>query len=87
MAIKTCEGPWLPTRLENDYEVERANHARTSDSTDSYGSLRGATGSPSLAEELNVPVQTWLNYEQGVTLPADVFLRFLELPARTHTGS
>jgi hypothetical protein len=39
----------------------------------------GEHGLPALAKALNVPTRTWLNYEQGVTMPADVLLRFLEV--------
>jgi hypothetical protein len=31
----------------------------------------------SLAEELNVPTRTWLNYEEGVTMPGVTMLGFL----------
>jgi hypothetical protein len=39
--------------------------------------LYGENGLPILAEALDLPARTWLNYEQGVTMPADVLLRFL----------
>ena len=39
--------------------------------------LHGEHGSPVLAEELGLPVRTWLNYEAGVTIPAPVILRFI----------
>jgi len=32
-----------------------------------------------LAEYLNIPLATWLNYEQGVAMPADIMLEFLEV--------
>jgi hypothetical protein len=41
--------------------------------------LHGENGLPILAGALNLPARTWLNYEQGVTMPADVLLRFLEV--------
>jgi hypothetical protein len=41
--------------------------------------LYGQHGLPALAEALNLPARTWLNYEQGVTMPADALLRFLEV--------
>lgn len=34
-----------------------------------------------LAEELGIPTRTWLNYENGVTIPALVLLQFIELGA------
>jgi hypothetical protein len=41
--------------------------------------LYGENGLPALAEVLNLPARTWLNYEQGVTMPAEVLLEFLEV--------
>lgn len=32
-----------------------------------------------MARRLDVPVRTWYNYESGVTVPAEVLLRFMEL--------
>ncbi len=41
--------------------------------------LYGEHGAPVLAESLNIPARTWLNYEMGVTMPAQVLLLFLEV--------
>ena len=41
--------------------------------------LYGEDGGPRLAEALGIPVRTWANYEMGVTIPAPVVLRFIEL--------
>jgi hypothetical protein len=41
--------------------------------------LFGENGLPALAEALNLPARTWLNYEQAVTIPASVLLHFLEV--------
>jgi hypothetical protein len=41
--------------------------------------LFGAGGVPLLAEALDLPARTWSNYEAGVTIPATVILRFLEI--------
>jgi hypothetical protein len=41
--------------------------------------LFGERGGPELARRLDVPVRTWYNYELGVTLPAEVLLRLIEL--------
>lgn len=41
--------------------------------------LYGKAGRLNLAEALNIPAQTWDRYEQGVDIPARVFLRFLEV--------
>ena len=40
--------------------------------------LYGELGIPHLAEELQLPTQTWVNYEKGVLIPAPVILRFIE---------
>lgn len=39
----------------------------------------GERGGPELARRLNIPIRTWYNYEAGVTVPAEVILRFIEL--------
>jgi hypothetical protein len=39
----------------------------------------GERGGPELARRLGVPIRTWYNYEAGVTVPAEVLLRFIEL--------
>lgn len=40
--------------------------------------LYGENGGPMLAAELHIPFRTWLNYEAGCTIPAQVILRFIE---------
>jgi hypothetical protein len=39
----------------------------------------GEGGGPRLAEILGLPERTWLNYESGVTIPALVILRFIDV--------
>jgi hypothetical protein len=41
--------------------------------------LVGERGGPELARRLALPVRTWYNYEAGVTVPAEVVLRLMEL--------
>jgi hypothetical protein len=41
--------------------------------------LFGERGGPELARQLEIPNRTWYNYEIGVTVPAEILLRFLEL--------
>jgi DNA-binding XRE family transcriptional regulator len=41
--------------------------------------LYGESGAERLAELVGVPRQTWINYESGVSMPAIVALRFLEV--------
>jgi hypothetical protein len=41
--------------------------------------LYGDRGGPDIAERLGIPARSWYNYEIGVTVPAEVVLRFLEL--------
>ena len=43
--------------------------------------LFGVHGGPLLAESLRLPFRTWLNYEAGCTIPAQIMLRFIELTA------
>ncbi len=39
----------------------------------------GERGGPELARQLGVPIRTWYNYESGITVPAEVVLRLVEL--------
>lgn len=41
--------------------------------------LYGDHGAPLLAESLRIPTRTWVNYEAGCTMPAQVLLRFIEV--------
>jgi hypothetical protein len=41
--------------------------------------LYGERGAPMLAEDLELPTRTWLNYESGVVIPAPVILRFIDV--------
>lgn len=41
--------------------------------------LYGDRGGSEMARQLGLPVRTWYNYETGVTVPAEVLLRFVEL--------
>jgi hypothetical protein len=39
--------------------------------------LYGVNGAPELAHELGIPTRSWLNYEQGITIPGPILLAFL----------
>jgi hypothetical protein len=41
--------------------------------------LFGERGGPEMARRLGIPVRTWYNYEAGVTVPAEVILKIIEL--------
>jgi len=41
--------------------------------------LFGERGGPELARRLGLPIRTWYNYEAGVTVPAEVILRLIEM--------
>jgi DNA-binding transcriptional regulator YiaG len=43
--------------------------------TDLYGEF----GIESFARALNLPVESWRNFEQGVTMPAEIMLKFLDI--------
>src|SRR4051794_36585673 len=43
--------------------------------------LFGNHGGPLLAEALRLPFRTWLNYEAGCTIPAQVILHFIDITA------
>jgi hypothetical protein len=39
----------------------------------------GEHGGPEIARRLKIPGRTWYNYEMGVTVPAEVILRFIDV--------
>jgi hypothetical protein len=41
--------------------------------------LYGQHGGPIVAEALGIPFRTWVNYENGCTIPAPSILKFIEL--------
>jgi hypothetical protein len=41
--------------------------------------MYGENGGPLLAQELGIPFRTWMNYENGCTIPGPVILLFIEL--------
>jgi hypothetical protein len=41
--------------------------------------LFGEHGGPIVAQSLGIPFRTWLNYENGCTIPASSILSFIEL--------
>jgi hypothetical protein len=41
--------------------------------------LYGEHGGPLMADALQIPFRTWLNYENGCTIPAPSILRFIEV--------
>ena len=41
--------------------------------------LFGENGGPLLAQQIGVPYRTWMNYEDGCTIPAHAILRFIEV--------
>jgi hypothetical protein len=66
-------------RRKNAPESVRIKHGLS----DRLRSLRtefyGDRGGPDLARTLGIPVRTWYNYENGVTVPAEIILRVVEL--------
>ena len=41
--------------------------------------LYGENGVETFARAMGVPPATWLNYERGITMPAEVLLDFMEV--------
>jgi hypothetical protein len=41
--------------------------------------IYGECGGPLLAKQLNLPFRTWLNFEAGVVMPAEIMLHFITL--------
>jgi len=62
----------LPELVKTKYSLaERLGQLRSE--------LFGERGGPELARRLGIPVRTWYNYEAGVTIPAEVVLKIIEL--------
>ncbi|WP_165226520.1 S24 family peptidase [Aquisphaera insulae] len=60
-------------------ESLRAKHALAERLAALRLELFGDRGGPEMARRLGIPVRTWYNYEGGVTVPAEVVLRIIEL--------
>ncbi len=60
-------------------ESVRAKYSLAERLTSLRSELYGERGGPELARQLGLPVRTWYNYESGVTVPAEVILRIIEL--------
>jgi hypothetical protein len=39
----------------------------------------GEDGASLMAEAMGIPLRTWMNYEEGATIPAEVILRFIDV--------
>ena len=48
--------------------------------------LYGEHGGQFLADALGIPLRTWLNYESGVVMPAQVVLQLIVLSGADHIG-
>ncbi len=57
----------------------RAKYALAERLTVLRAELFGDRGGPELSRQLGLPVRTWYNYESGVTVPAEVILKIIEL--------
>ncbi len=60
-------------------ESVRAKHALAERLAALRAELYGERGGPEMARRLGIPVRTWYNYEAGVTVPAEVILKIIEL--------
>ncbi|QEH32758.1 LexA repressor [Aquisphaera giovannonii] len=60
-------------------ESLRAKHALAERLASLRLELFGERGGPEMARRLGIPVRTWYNYEGGVTVPAEVVLRIIDL--------
>ena len=45
--------------------------------------IYGEAGSQALANALEIPLETWMNYEAGVVMPGEVLLKFQVLTSVT----
>ncbi len=68
-------------RRKNAPESVRVKHGLSERLRDLRTEFYGERGGPDLARTLAIPVRTWYNYETGVTVPAEIILRIVELTA------
>lgn len=78
-ALPTFEGETLMARRKNRPETVREKCCLAERLRQIRVDLYGDRGGSEMARQLGVPIRTWYNYESGVTVPAEVLLRFLEL--------
>jgi hypothetical protein len=57
----------------------RAKLALAERLADLRSELYGERGGPELARRLGVPIRCWYNYEEGVTVPAEIVLKIIKL--------
>ncbi len=68
-------------RRKNAPESVRVKHNLSERLRELRTEFYGDRGGPDLARVLGIPVRTWYNYETGVTVPAEIILRIVELTA------
>jgi hypothetical protein len=68
-------------RRKNAPESIRVKHGLSDRLRTIRTEFYGERGGPDLARTLGIPVRTWYNYENGVTVPAEIILRIVELTA------
>lgn len=66
-------------RRKNAPESVKIKHGLSERLREIRTELFGERGGPDLARRLEIPVRTWYNYETGVTVPAEIILRIVEL--------
>ncbi len=66
-------------RRKNAPESIRVKHGLSERLRSLRNEFYGDRGGPDLARTLGIPVRTWYNYENGVTVPAEIILRVVEL--------
>ncbi len=66
-------------RRKNAPESIRVKHGLSERLRSLRTEFYGDRGGPDLARTLGIPVRTWYNYENGVTVPAEIILRIVEL--------
>ena len=66
-------------RRKNAPESVKIKHGLAERLREVRTELYGERGGPDLARRLEIPIRTWYNYETGVTVPAEIILRIVEL--------
>jgi DNA-binding transcriptional regulator YiaG len=67
---------WAMTR----HEANRQKHMELAERLrEIRQDMYGEHGAQFLADALKIPLRTWVNYESGVTMPAQAVLQLIEL--------
>jgi len=74
----SCGGLTLGTSKNASVVNETQKDSRGTNDVCANRALR-SQGGPELSRQLGLPTRTWYNYESGITVPAEILLKFIEV--------